>query len=125
MPELYCVDLAKAYVMQESVRLRTYYEKVGMFCVCPTDIRMRNLWQKLERGKKTSASLAPGSHEHLALRKHVMCARNMGAHVQHTTLEYQRYEKWNKKLDSRAAKKGAKKLVSSNCTKILEKESSN
>jgi hypothetical protein len=32
--------------------------------------------------------------------------------------------KWGKKLDSRAAKKGAKKLVSSDCAKILEKERS-
>jgi hypothetical protein len=30
-----------------------------------------------------------------------------------------------RKLDSHAAKKGAKKLVSSNCAKILEEESSN
>jgi hypothetical protein len=28
--------------------------------------------------------------------------------------------KWDEKLDSRADKKGAKKLVSSNCAKILE-----
>jgi hypothetical protein len=33
--------------------------------------------------------------------------------------------KWDKKLGFRAAKKGAKKLVSSNCVKIQEKESSN
>jgi hypothetical protein len=33
--------------------------------------------------------------------------------------------KWAKILDSRAAKKGAKKLVSSNFAKILEYESSN
>jgi hypothetical protein len=32
--------------------------------------------------------------------------------------------KWDKKLDSRAAKKGAKKLVSSVFAKILEKEGS-
>jgi hypothetical protein len=32
--------------------------------------------------------------------------------------------KWDKKLESRATKKGAKKLVSSDIAKILEKESS-
>jgi hypothetical protein len=32
--------------------------------------------------------------------------------------------KWNEKLDSRAAEKGAKKLVSSDYAKILDKESS-
>jgi hypothetical protein len=33
--------------------------------------------------------------------------------------------KWDKKSDSRAAKEGTKKLVSSNCRKILETESGN
>jgi hypothetical protein len=37
-------------------------------------------------------------------------------------LENQRYKKWDKKLDSHAAKKGPKKLVSSNCAKIQEKK---
>jgi hypothetical protein len=32
---------------------------------------------------------------------------------------------WDKKLESRATEKGAKKLVSSDGAKILEKESSN
>jgi hypothetical protein len=44
----------------------------------------------------------------------------MGAHVQRTSLECQWYKKRDKKLDSRAAEKGAKKLVSSNFAKILE-----
>ncbi len=38
--------------------------------------------------------------------------------------EYKRYKR-DEKLESRAAKKGARKLVSSNVTKILENESSN
>jgi hypothetical protein len=53
LPELYCVDLAEAYVTQESVSSRIYCEKKGMFCVCPMDVCMRNLRQKAERGKKT------------------------------------------------------------------------
>jgi hypothetical protein len=36
----------------------------------------------------------------------------------------QKLWKWDKKLESRATKKGAKKLISSNLAKILEKESS-
>ncbi len=48
----------------------------------------------------------------------------MGAHVQRTSSECQLYEKWDKKLDSRAAENGAKKLVSSDFAKILEYESS-
>jgi hypothetical protein len=52
-------------------------------------------------------------------------ARNMGAHVQRTSLECQWYKKRDDKLDSHAAKKGGKKLVTSNFAKILEYESSN
>ncbi len=44
----------------------------------------------------------------------------MGAHVKCTSLEYQWYKKWDKELDSHAAKKGTKKLVSSKFAKILE-----
>jgi hypothetical protein len=44
----------------------------------------------------------------------------MGVHVQLTSSECQFYGKWDKKLDSHEAKKGAKKLVSSNFAKILE-----
>jgi hypothetical protein len=39
-------------------------------------------------------------------------------------LEYKRYKR-DEKLESCAAKKGAKKLVSNDVAKILEKESSN
>ncbi len=44
----------------------------------------------------------------------------MGAHVQCTSSECQGYEKRDEKSDSRAAEKGAKKLVSSDLAKILE-----
>ncbi len=44
----------------------------------------------------------------------------MGAHVGCTSSECEWYEKWDEKSDSRAAEKGAKKLVSSNFAKILE-----
>jgi hypothetical protein len=53
------------------------------------------------------------------------CTRNMGAHVRCTSSECQRYKKRKEKLNSRAAEKGAKKLVCSDFTKILEWESSN
>jgi hypothetical protein len=42
--------------------------------------------------------LVPGSHEHLASRKRVMCAKNMGACVQSSSLEYQRYEKTGREI---------------------------
>ncbi len=69
--------------------------------------------------------LVPGSHEHLASRKCIMCARNMGVHVRCGTRRTKGIRKWDEKSDSHAAEKGAKKLVSSNHAKILDKESSN
>ncbi len=68
--------------------------------------------------------LVPGSHERLALRKRVMCARNIWAHVRRCTQRTKGMRKRDEKLDSRAAKKGAKRLVSSEYAKILDKESS-
>ncbi len=66
----------------------------------------------------------PGSHEHLASGKRIMCASNMGVHVRRGTRRTKGMRKRDEKLDSRAAKKGAKKLVSSDHAKILDKESS-
>ncbi len=67
--------------------------------------------------------LVPGSHERPALRKRVMCARNMGAHVGYGTWSTKGIKKRDEKSDFRVAKKGAKKLVSRNFAKILEKSS--
>jgi hypothetical protein len=58
----------------------------GMIRDRPTDVRTRNLRKKRRNGEKMLVlTLVPGSHEHLTSRKHVMCARNMGAHVQCST----------------------------------------
>jgi hypothetical protein len=64
---------------------------------------------------------APGSHEYLASRKRVMCASDMGVHIRHGTRRTKGIKKRDEKLDSRAAKKGAKKLVSSDCAKNTSK----
>ncbi len=81
---------------------------------------------KRQKGKRSPVvSVLPSSCESLASKTHAFCARNMGAHEQHTSLECQRYKKQDKKPDSHAAKKGTKKLVSSVFANILEKESSN
>ncbi len=69
--------------------------------------------------------LVPGSHKHLALRQQVMCARNMGAHARRGIWRTKGMRKRDEKLDSQAAKKVAKKLLSSDNEKILDKESSN
>jgi hypothetical protein len=97
----------------------------GMICDRPMDVCMRNLWQKIEQGKKLVLILVPGPHERLALRKCIMCARNMGAHVLRGTRRTKGIKKWDEKSDSHAAEKGMKKLVSSNFAKKIEKESSN
>jgi hypothetical protein len=55
-PKLYCIDLAEAYVTQESVSLRIYVRRKGMTCDRPTDICMRNLRQKAERGKNAGTN---------------------------------------------------------------------
>jgi hypothetical protein len=86
-----------------------------MICNRPMDICMRNLWKERRNGERMPVLiLVPGSHEHLTLRKCVMCARNMGAHVRHGI------------RSMKGIRTGcAKKLVSSNVAKMLEKESSN
>jgi hypothetical protein len=89
-----------------------------MICKFPTDVCTRNLRQKAEQ--ETGTIFVPDSHERLASRKCIMCARNIGAHVRRGTRSNKGKKKWDEKLNSRAAEKGAKKLVSSNCAKILE-----
>jgi hypothetical protein len=124
LPELYCLDLAEAYVTQESVSLRILCEEKGMICNHPMDICMRNLWRKAEQGNNTGTNPCTRFPRACCFEKRAMCARNMGAHVQRGTQRTKGMKKRDEKLDSRAAKKGAKKLVGTNCTKILEKESS-
>jgi hypothetical protein len=40
----------------------------------------------------------PGPRKRLALRKCVMCARNMGVHVRGSNSEYQRYKKTGQEI---------------------------
>jgi hypothetical protein len=37
--------------------------------------------RKAKWGENAGTIFVPGTHEHLTSRKHVMCARNLGAHV--------------------------------------------
>ncbi len=53
-----------------------------------------------------------------------MCAKNMEVHVQHGT-QRTKGIKTGREIGLPRAKKGAKKLVSSDFAKILEKECSN
>ena len=51
-----------------------------------------------------------------------MCAKKMGAHVQRGTRRTKGIKKRDEKLDSHAAKKGTKKLVSSASAKYKKKK---
>jgi hypothetical protein len=51
LPKLYCVDLAEAYVTQESASWRILCKKKGYDLRCPMEVCTRNLRQKAERGK--------------------------------------------------------------------------
>ncbi len=44
--------------------------------------------------------LVSESHKHLASRKRVVCARNMGAHVRRGTWRTKDIKKWDEKMDS-------------------------
>jgi hypothetical protein len=77
-PKLYCMLMSR-----EKMSVRKFcVRRKGMICNPLMHVCMRNLWRKAEQGKKPVLILVPGSHERLASRKRIMCARNMGAHVQ-------------------------------------------
>ncbi len=81
-PELYCIDLAEAYVTQESVSSKFSWRRKGMIRDCLTDVCMRSLWQRRIGKRRPVLTLVPGFNKQLALRKCVMCAWNMGANLQ-------------------------------------------
>ena len=75
------------------------------------DVHRRNLRQKAEKGKFIGSEATTRFPQASCFEKPTaFYARNMGAHVQCTRSECQGYKKWDKKLDSRAAEKGAKKI---------------
>ncbi len=119
LPKLYCVDLAEAFVMWESASLRILCEKKGMICICPTDVCTRNLRQKAEREKKTCAE--PITRFLWACFEKLMRSvpDTWGCRYGILPQSAKGKRKWDKKLDSRAAKKGANKLLSSNFAKTL------
>jgi hypothetical protein len=82
-------------------------EKV-MICVCPAGFHTKNLWQNAEKGKKTCAEPSTRFPETWGCTDNVLPWSTKGMRIR------------DEKLDSRAAKKGIKKFVSSNFAKILE-----
>ncbi len=94
----YFVDLVEAYVRQK-VRAWVFCEKESMIRDRPMDVCMRNLWQKAEMGKKTGSESTTRFPQASCFKKnHAMCARNMGVHIWHTTLECLRYVKMGQEI---------------------------
>ncbi len=74
------------------------WEEKVWFTITQRTFAWETFGERRNGERKPVIILIPGSCERLALRKCVMCARNMGAHVQHSTLEYQRYEKTGREI---------------------------
>jgi hypothetical protein len=91
---------------------------------CPTDVPTRNLRKERQNGERMPVLiLVPGSHEHLSLRKRIMCSRNMEAHVQHG-IRSTKGKRTGREIGVPCNQERCRKLVSSNVVKILVKESS-
>jgi hypothetical protein len=87
----------------------------------PTDVRSRNLQQKAKKGKFTSSEATTRFPRASCFEKPMCsmpetwgCMYNVLARSANST------RNGTRKLNSRAAKKGAKKLVNSDFAKILE-----
>jgi hypothetical protein len=102
-------------------RSRSFVSKKGMIRVCPTDVCTRNLRQKAERGKITNSESTTRFLQASCFEKPTGSVPEIWGRT-YNILPWSANgtRKWDKNLDSRAAKKGAKKLVSSNFTKTLE-----
>ncbi len=95
--------------------------KKGMICIRPKDVCTRNLRLKAERGKITSSESTTRFPRLSCFKKPTRAVPEIWGHT-YNVLPWSAKgtRKWDKKSDSRAAEKGAKKLVSSNFAKILE-----
>ncbi len=91
-PELYCVDLAEAYVTWENVSLRIYVRRKGMTWDCPMDVCMRNLQQKAERGKNASTNSCTRFPRASYIEKTCDVCKKYGDACTTWYLEYKRYK---------------------------------
>ncbi len=87
----------------------------GMVCKLPTDVRMKNIWQKAEWETGTNSCTSFPQASCFEKTCHV-CQKYGGACIRGTR-RTKGIKKWDEKLDSCAAERGAKKLVSSASTK--------
>ncbi len=74
LPKLYCIDLAEAYVMQESASSRIYGEKKRYDLQLPNGCLHEKPLVKGGNGKKTGSESTTRSHECLTSRKCMMFA---------------------------------------------------
>jgi hypothetical protein len=92
-----------------------------MICVRPTDICTRNLWQKAKRVKITGSESTTRFLQATCFEELTRSVPEIwGCMYDVLPRSAKGMRKWDKKSDSCAAEKGAKKLVSSNFAKILE-----
>ena len=107
--------------MRGSVGPRIFVSKKGMICICLLEVRTGNLWQKAERGKKTYAEPSTRFLQASCSEKFMHSVPEIWRRTNNVLpWSAKGMRKRDEKLDSCAAKKGAKKLVSSNFAKILE-----
>jgi hypothetical protein len=93
----------------------------GIICVCPMDNCMRNLWQKVEKVEITGSESTTRFPRASCFEKPTCSVpETWGRMYDVPAWIAKRYEKQDEKLDSCAAKKGVKKLVSSNFSKLLK-----
>ncbi len=101
--------------------LKDYMRKKGMIRDCPTDICTRNLRHKAKMGNKPSTEPTTRVLWTVCFEKTTQCVPETQGHTYNVLPpSAQVMRKLDKKLDSCAAKKGVKKLVCSDCAKILD-----
>ncbi len=101
LPELYCVDLAEAYVTWENISLMSFaWEEKVWFASSQRMFAWETFGERRNGERKPVLTLVPGSHKRLASRKRIMCARNMGAHVRRGIQSTKGIKKRDEKSDS-------------------------
>jgi hypothetical protein len=106
---------------REKVELEDFVSKKGMICIRPIDVCTRNLWQKAERGTITGRESATRFPQESCFEKPMRSLpETWGRTYGVLPWSAKGTRKQDEILNSSAAEKVAKKLVSSNFAKILE-----
>ncbi len=110
------ISSKKVQAQGSCVKKQKGWWAITQWTVAPESSGKERKWEK-----NPVLSLLPGSHERLTLRKQAWCVPETWGHTYNVLPgSAQGLRKQDKKLDSHAAKKGTKKLVSSDCAKILD-----